>query len=63
MWLVRVQDTPGYGDDSNIQIHIDMVRGQLEYLSLHSWGGPWGEGARVVGQQEAGRGHCILVWG
>jgi len=23
--LVRVQDTPGYGDDMNIQNHIDMV--------------------------------------
>ncbi len=27
VWLVRVQDTPGYGDDTNIQTHVDMVRG------------------------------------
>ena len=24
--MVRVQDTPGYGDWENIQTHIDMVR-------------------------------------
>jgi hypothetical protein len=25
VWSVRIQDTPGYGDDTNIQTHIDMV--------------------------------------
>ncbi|KAI8474151.1 MAG: Septin-domain-containing protein [Monoraphidium minutum] len=30
VWLVRVQDTPGYGDWENIQVHIDMIKGFVE---------------------------------
>jgi hypothetical protein len=26
VWSVRIQDTPGYGDDTDIQTHINMVR-------------------------------------
>lgn len=28
--MVRVQDTPGYGEDENIQVHIDMI---LDYIT------------------------------
>jgi septin 7 len=25
VWVFRVQDTPGYGDDQDISKHIDMI--------------------------------------
>jgi septin 7 len=30
VWTLRIQDTPGYGDDENIQAHINMITGFVE---------------------------------
>jgi hypothetical protein len=53
VWSVRVQDTPGYGDEMNIQVHIDMVCGPGRGRGLARGGFECGRGHAGAGQGTA----------
>lgn len=60
MWVFRVQDTPGYGDDQDISKHIELIVGHIDaqnqkWLELENAKDRCGQGGGV------GSERCLWV--